>query len=151
MSGQILMVDDDVNVLRAFQRILRKAPYRVLLAESAPQALEIFAHEQIDIVVSDQYMRGMQGTHLLAHLREFFPGTVRILLTGQPQLQTAMEAINSGEIFRFLVKPCPAKELKQAIADAFQFRRTQMQGQALLKTLNDTVQSLGPEIFENND
>ncbi len=151
MQGQILMVDDDKNVLRAFLRILRDAPYRILTAESAQQALEIFGRENIDVIVSDQYMRGMNGTHLLAHLREFYPGTVRILLTGQPQLQIAMDAINSGEIFRFLVKPCPSDALKKAIADAFHFRRTQSQGQALLKTLNETVQSLGPEIFEPLD
>lgn len=147
MVGRVLMVDDDDNVLRAFQRILRNAPYEILVANSATRALALLEAQHVDVVVADQFMRGMSGTQLLTHLREVVPGAVRILLTGQPRLDLAIDAINSGEIFRFLTKPCPGTLLKKAIAEAFRFQRDQAQGQALLKTLNDTVESLDTDFL----
>ncbi|MCA9084385.1 MAG: response regulator [Planctomycetaceae bacterium] len=108
----VLCVDDEVNVLRALKRLLRKEPFRLLTAESGPEALDILSREDVHLIVSDYRMPGMTGTELLSVVSERSPETVRVVLSGYADAASIVEAINKGHIFRFLAKPWSDEELK---------------------------------------
>jgi len=122
MSPIILLVDDEPNVTHALIKTLRVEAYETLSATSAEEALQILAREPIDVVVADEQMPGMSGSQLLAAVCRDYPDTVRIILTGQASLEAAVRAINEGEIFRFLEKPCDGQELADTIHQALQQR-----------------------------
>src|ERR1700692_4519473 len=117
MSERVLFVDDEPNVLDALQRTLRKqvdfhtatsgAEGLVKLRESGPYAL----------VVSDMRMPVMNGAQFLAKAREAAPDTVRMILSGQSDLEATIAAVTEGHIYRFLSKPCPPDQLLAAVAD----------------------------------
>jgi CheY-like chemotaxis protein len=112
----ILCVDDEVNVLDGLRRLLRKS-YEVKTATGGAEALELLTKgETFAVVVSDMRMPGMNGAALLAELSKRAPDTVRLLLTGQTDVESAILAVNEGHVFRFLTKPCAPEALSAAIA-----------------------------------
>lgn len=139
MTETILFVDDDIHLVSALQRSLYKS-YRVELALSAADALAAIAEEPFAVVVSDLQMPGMNGIELLTRVKDTCPETVRILLTGQADLETAIEAVNEGNIFRFLRKPCPQELLKKTLeAGLAQYRLQMAERDVLQETLVGTV------------
>jgi putative nucleotidyltransferase with HDIG domain len=116
----VLFVDDEVNILKALARLFRGEPVRVFTASSSAEALALIASESIQVVVSDQRMPGASGVKLLAQVRERHPEVVRILLTGHAEIETAIEAINEGNIFRLLTKPWHDHELRSVIRQALE-------------------------------
>jgi DNA-binding NtrC family response regulator len=112
----VLFVDDDPAVLVTFPRVLRREPYRVVVAASATAALAILEREPIDVVVSDQQMPGMRGTELLAQVKRLYPATIRIILTGEAG--TTSDAELGAEVYCVLRKPSYPGEIKGAIAEA---------------------------------
>ncbi|MFK8113212.1 MAG: response regulator [Rubripirellula sp.] len=116
----VLLVDDDMNLLRGIRRALRNQPYELIIANSAELAMEMFQRSSFDLVVVDQQMGGLPGTELIAWVAGHFPQTVRIMLTGQADVQVMKKAINEGQVFRFLTKPCHELELAMAIRDGLE-------------------------------
>lgn len=131
--ARILFVDDEPNITEALKRALHKEPYQILTADSAIAALEILAANHIDIVVSDERMPGMSGSVFLTRVRRMYPGTVRIILSGQASLEDVVRAINEGEIYRFCMKPINAADLMITIRQALQQKRLLAQGRRLLR------------------
>jgi response regulator RpfG family c-di-GMP phosphodiesterase len=108
---RILCVDDEPRVVQALAVHLRRG-YEVLTAISGAEALErLKTAGPVAVIVSDMRMPGMDGAALLANVRALYPDTIRILLTGEPGRDAVVSAVNKGQIFRFLTKPCPADEL----------------------------------------
>lgn len=118
MSIKVLLVDDETNVTEGLKRNLRKEPLDIFTASSGRQALRILGEETIDIVVSDERMPEMSGAEFVARVQRDYPSTVRIMLSGQADLQAVVKAVNEGEIYRFLFKPCRAEELIATIHQA---------------------------------
>ena len=114
----ILLVDDEVNILHALKRVLRKEPYRILTATSGEEGLRLLEQQPVAVVCSDQRMPGMSGVAFLAEVRRRWPQTLRILLTGYADIQAAMDAINRGEVYRFLSKPWKEEELRLLFREA---------------------------------
>jgi len=143
MSEKILFVDDERNVLEAYQRALRKL-FAIDTAEGGEQALERLEREgPYAVIVSDMRMPGMNGIELLAAVKEAAPHTVRMMLTGNADQETAIEAINKGDIFRFLTKPCPPKELARALLACLnQYRLITAEKELLERTLSGSVHVL---------
>lgn len=139
----ILCVDDEQNVLEAFQRQLHKQ-YSLKLAASGEEALERLRTEgPFAVIVADMNMPGMNGVQLLAKVREASPDTVRIMLTGAGDFQTAITAVNEGNIFRFLAKPCPAETLALALeAGLAQYRLVTAERELLEKTLHGSLRAM---------
>jgi len=130
----ILLVDDEENVLKGYRRSLR-GRFRVDTALSAAEALEkIDSNGEYPVVISDMRMPHMDGVEFLARLKESHPETVRVLLTGNSDQATAVQAINRGDVFRFLNKPCPPDELGATVATAIQHHR-------LLKVEKDLLEN----------
>jgi response regulator RpfG family c-di-GMP phosphodiesterase len=123
MMPRIVCVDDEPRILKGLRRRIGR-DYDVSTAESGPEALELMRREEtFQVVVSDMRMPGMSGAEFLAQVRTEFPDTVRILLTGQSDLNDAIAAVNEGNIFRFLSKPCPPEVLMPALSDAVEHHR----------------------------
>lgn len=114
----ILCVDDEPEVLEGLRRTLRREPYRLLTATSAAEALRTIAADSVDVIVSDIDMPGTNGLELVARIRREHPEIVRLLLTGDASLEAAIDAINQGEVHRFLTKPWDNDELRRTLHDA---------------------------------
>ncbi|MFN8389430.1 MAG: response regulator [Bdellovibrionota bacterium] len=114
----VLLVDDEEHVLEGLRRVLRNERYQLVTASSAAAAIAIVKTRRVDVVVADEHMPNCSGTELLRILRETFPGILAIMLTGKADLEVALRAINQGEVYRFLTKPCPQLELTVAIREA---------------------------------
>ena len=138
----ILCVDDEPRVFQAMQRQL--APeFEVVGTDSAPEALAWLADASFDVIVSDMRMPGMDGTALLSGARAVRPDTARVLLTGQADIADAINVVNKGNIFRFLVKPCPSETLRAALRDAVeQHRLVTAERELLEETLRGAVEAL---------
>ena len=135
----ILLVDDDIRVVSALQRRLYKS-YQVEIASCAAEALEAIAGTSYAVVVSDLQMPGMDGIEFLSKVKEISPDTVRILLTGQADLDTAIAAVNEGSVFRFLTKPCPEELLTKTLDAALEQHRLMIaERDVLQRTLMGTV------------
>jgi DNA-binding NtrC family response regulator len=131
----ILIVDDEASVRSALRRTLRKEPYRVSLAESAAEALQIMRDDHVDLLITDHLMPQMTGLDLLRRVRLLFPDTARVILTGQAEMDTVVAAINEGEIYRFLRKPWDETEIKLTIHLALEQQRTERENKRLLELL----------------
>ena len=115
-SEKILLVDDEPNVLESIQRQLRNR-FEVKTAQSGDEALEVLKTDgPFTLIVSDMRMPGMDGVQLLSRVKDMYPDTVRIMLTGNADQETAVAAANNGQIFRFLNKPCSTATLATALA-----------------------------------
>jgi len=143
MTERILCVDDDPNVLQAYQRSLRK---RFVLepAVGANEALQAIREQgPYAVVVADMRMPGMNGIELLARVREISPQTVRIMLTGHADQTVAVDAVNQGHIFRFLTKPCPPDQFAAALdAGLEQWRLIVAERELLSNTLRGSIKML---------
>jgi EAL domain-containing protein (putative c-di-GMP-specific phosphodiesterase class I)/ActR/RegA family two-component response regulator/GGDEF domain-containing protein len=118
-SRTLLLVDDEENVLRALQRVFRRDGYRVLAASRVQEAFELLASNEVQVIVSDQRMNDVSGTEFLGRVKELYPRTVRLILSGYTDLATVTEAINKGAIYRFLTKPWDEEDLRHHIREAF--------------------------------
>ena len=155
MNDKILFVDDDVNLLASYQRQLRNQ-FTVDVSPDGKQGLEAVARQgPYAIIVSDFRMPGMDGVQFLARAGETSPDSVRMLLTGYADVQTAIEAVNEGNIFRFLSKPCPQEVLNKALTSGIrQYQLVTAKRELLEKTLSGSIKvlsevlsMLNPEAF----
>lgn len=143
MTGRVLFVDDDPGILNAFRRRLYRK-FDLVTAEGPKEGLDSLAGEgPFAVVVSDQKMPEMDGVTFLSEVRNRAPDAIRIMLTGNADQQTAVEAINEGHIFRFLNKPCSPDQLSAAIEAALaQHRLITGERELLEKTLAGSVKVL---------
>jgi response regulator RpfG family c-di-GMP phosphodiesterase len=143
MTTRILLVDDEENVLAGYHRVLRKR-FELDVALGAAQALQALEHHgPYAVLVADMQMPGMNGVELLLKVQEGWPGTIRLMLTGNLDQKTAMEAINRGQVFRFLTKPCLPEELGQALEAALRQHRLEAAERELLdQTLTGSLKVL---------
>lgn len=143
MTEKILFVDDEQHILTSYRRTFRK-DYQIVTALGPEIALEIIETKgPFAIVISDMRMPGMNGVELLARIKEISPDTVRMMLTGYADFNTAIEAINEGNIFRFLTKPCPPDSLIKVVDDGLkQFRLIKAEQELLNKTLKGSIKVL---------
>lgn len=140
---KILIVDDEKNVLEGLKRFLR-TKFNILTAESGHLGLQKMEKEgPFAVVVSDMRMPEMNGIQFLAKVSELHPDTVRVMLTGNADLNTAMHAVNEGNIFRFLLKPCEKATIEWALEDAIrQYRLVMAERDLLENTLYGSVRVL---------
>jgi two-component system probable response regulator PhcQ len=132
-KAKLLLVDDEPNLTSALVRSLDRSQFEIFTADSANQGLLILAGHDIDVVVSDERMPGMTGSQFLSEVRKRWPNTIRMILSGQADLEAAVRAINEGEVYRFLLKPCHPKELQMTILQGLQHKKLVAQSRRLLQ------------------
>jgi len=130
----VLFVDDEPALLDGLRNALRREPFQILTASSAKMGLELLSQRPVDVVVSDERMPGISGSEFLGIVRQRHPQTLRIILTGQASLEAAIRAINEGEVYRFLTKPCSPVQLAHTIRDALLIRDLTREASRLLTT-----------------
>jgi len=156
-AKSILLVDDEVKVLHSLSRILSEGDFtEIQIAQNAQEALGIIKHTpDLALIVSDYHMPGQNGIELLEQVRQNSPDIIRILLTGVADLEMALEAVNRGNLFRFLIKPCSSETFIAAIQDGLrQSELIHAERELLSKTLSgsikvmvDILAVLSPGIF----
>ncbi|MBB5607030.1 MULTISPECIES: HD domain-containing phosphohydrolase [unclassified Janthinobacterium] len=122
VSPTILCVDDEPNILSALRRLLRPHGYRVLTADSGAAGLALLESEAVDLVISDMRMPRMDGAQFLAQVCRRWPGTMRLLLTGYADIPSILDAINQGEIYRYLTKPWDESDIVLVVRHALERR-----------------------------
>lgn len=118
----LLLVDDDRFMLGVLNDMLTGEPYRVLSAQSGEEALALLAAEPVDVILCDQAMPGMRGTDVLAEAARRYPKTVRLMLSGQPDLSEIEAAIAAGVADEHYIKPVTASQLRERLGAAFRLR-----------------------------
>lgn len=151
MPATILFVDDEANILSSLKRLFRPAGYRIFIAESGAQGLEILARESVDLVVSDMRMPEMNGAQFLEKVRVQWPETVRILLTGYAELGSTIDAINKGQIYRYVSKPWEDNDITLTVKHALQqkmLEREKQRLEALTHKQNEELKDLNANLEE---
>ena len=154
-KARVLFIDDEPNILSGIRRSLRN-DFDVHTAESGKEALRILEDgEPFNVIVSDCRMPEMDGIELLQRVSKQAPHSVRIMLTGNMDQETAVDAVNTGDVFKFLNKPCDIDSLKQVMAQAVRQYQLVMAEKELLeqtlqgsiKVLSDLLGIVKPEAF----
>jgi response regulator RpfG family c-di-GMP phosphodiesterase len=155
MGERILVIDDDHHLLSGLRRQLSDT-FDIVTAQGGAEALEqvqavAAAHNPFAVALCDMRMPGMDGIETLRRIKELAPDTVRIMLTGNADQQTAIEAINQGAIFRFYTKPYPVDRLREGLAAACeQYRLVTAERELLERTLTGSIKVL-VDIASMND
>lgn len=147
----VLFVDDEANILSSLKRLFRPQGYRIFTAESGAQGLEIMARESVDLVVSDMRMPEMNGAQFLEKVREKWPDTVRILLTGYAEIGATIEAINKGQIYRYISKPWEDNDITLTVKHALQQKNLEREKQRLeelARKQNEELKELNASLEE---
>jgi DNA-binding NtrC family response regulator len=113
----ILIVDDEPDVLLSLTGLLRRE-FQVYTAESGAEALDIMRKHDIDVIMTDQRMPAMTGTELVSRVRTEHPKSIRIIFTGYADTRAVIDAINSGQLYRYISKPWDPEDLLQVLRDA---------------------------------
>ena len=143
MTMKVLCVDDDINILATIKDCLRKR-FVIDTATCGEQALEMMDREgSYAVIMSDMQMPGLNGVQFLNLARQKSPDTVRIMLTGHADQRTAIDAVNQGQIFQFLDKPCSIESLALALENGIEhYRLVTAERELLEMTLNGSIQVL---------
>jgi len=150
-SGSILFVDDEKQILSSLRRLCRRDGYQVHVASSGAEGLAILGTHEVDIVVSDMRMPGMNGAEFLEKAANDWPDVLRILLTGYSEIEAAIAAVNLGRVFRYLNKPWDDLALKQTLDEAMQvrnLRREKTRLEALTLQQNEELKAFSAELEE---
>lgn len=132
---KILLVDDEPNVLRAISRLLRD--YDITALTSAEEALMITKQVKFDLVISDYRMPGMNGVQFLIKLMAIQPETIRMILTGYADLESAQTAINEAGIYRFINKPWNNVEIINAVKSGLAYQRILLENSRLANQVRE--------------
>ncbi len=115
-QASILFIDDEPRVLKSMRAMFRR-DFRVFLANSGQEALDLLANQNVDVVVSDQRMPNMTGVEVLTQIKAAYPRTVRVLLTGYADLEAIEASLNEAQVFRYLMKPSTAEQIRTAVEE----------------------------------
>ena len=131
---KILYVDDEENNLNAFKASFRKI-YDIYIASSASEGRKILAENDIEIIMTDQRMPDMTGVEFLESIIEELPEPMRILLSGYTDIQALIDAVNKGQIYRYMNKPWNEQELKMFVTQAYEVHQLRKENKVLTESL----------------
>ena len=142
MKHSILLVDDMPAIRDMLAEAFSMEGYAVKTAGSAEEALKLLSGHPVDVIITDEKMPGMSGSQLLAVARKRYPNTIRMILTGQATLESAIRAINEGEIYRFFTKPCNVVDLMVTTRQALEQKRLEAENRRLSEIVKSQAKSL---------
>ncbi len=141
-TESVLFVDDEARILSSIRRLIRPLGVNAYFAESGQDGLKILEEHPIDLVVSDMRMPEMTGAEFLAKVKERWPKTVRMLLTGYADITSTIDALNNGGIYRYIRKPWDDNELKEIVLDGIKIRRLERERAELTAIKNKQNEEL---------
>ena len=122
MKANLLLIDDDQDMLNFLIQKLENEDYNIISTTSPSEALDYISTKNIDVIITDEQMPEMTGTELMTRAKVIAPNTIRIVLTENATLESAVEAINSGGVYRYLMKPVNIIDLALTLRQAIQQR-----------------------------
>ena len=134
MEIGVLYVDDEINNLNSFKAGFRR-DFEIYTASSAKEGRKILDNHEIGVIITDQRMPGMTGIEFLESILPVYPDTIRILLTGFSDINAVMDAINRGQVYKYLVKPWQNDELKMYIENALEIYHLRKENKELVRKL----------------
>lgn len=141
-SQSVIFVDDEENVLNALKRTLRKEPYETHFFSAGAEALEFLKTNPVNLIVCDHKMPEITGISLLHQAKEIQPDAVRVILSGYAEIHVVVDAINTGEVYRFLSKPWQDEDLKMNITNCLKQYDLSVANKSLAQELNEKNQQL---------
>lgn len=117
---RVMFVDDEANVLKSMRRLFRQENYEIYTAENAESALNVLSQSEMHVIVSDFRMPGMNGADFLRKVKDIYPQTIRIMLTGHADVNAVMGAINEGAVYKFITKPWDDDDLRLTVSLAIE-------------------------------
>lgn len=151
LTGTILCVDDEAQILTSLKRLFRRAGHTVHLANSGTEALDFLKENTVDLVISDMRMPEMDGNAFLSSVASEWPETVRLLLTGFSDMESTVGAINNGSIYRYIAKPWDDTDILLTIQSALEtknLRDERNQLLAITSQQNEELQQLNGSLEE---
>ena len=143
----LLVIDDEIDIVRALERQFRRK-YKVFSTTSPAEGLSIMEREKIQVVLSDQRMPGMTGVDFFTHIKDKFPDTLKLILTGYTDVESVIGAINDGQVFRYVKKPWNPDELDLVIRDAFEKYDLVADNRKLMLSLREINATLEDKVKE---
>ncbi|MBV8618751.1 MAG: EAL domain-containing protein [Curvibacter sp.] len=145
MDRVLLLVDDEPNILTALKRTLRREGYRVLSTNRVAEGFELLGAHRVGVVICDQRMPEMTGTEFLRRTKALYPDTVRIVLSGYTELNSIIDAVNRGAVYKFITKPWDDEVLLDSVRDAFRMYEIGREHRAMSQRLKamDPADPLG--------
>ena len=137
----LLVVDDEVNILHSLYDLFR-LDYKVYTARSGPEAMRILEENEVHVVMTDQRMPEMTGTEFLAQVKRLYPDVIRLVFTGYADVRAVVDAINEGNVYRYITKPWEPEELKTIIAQAMEQHALLMERKRLVEELEQANERL---------
>ncbi len=136
VKNKVLFVDDELNTLSAFKRLFfNNDDVDIFTASSGTEGLKVLGLNDIDLVISDMRMPQLSGTDFLKYVKNKYPNVLRIMLTGYADMPSTLEAINSGEVYRFLTKPWNDDDLKVTITKALEYSALKKRNEEMSKII----------------
>ena len=130
----ILIVDDEPNILNSLKRLLHSEDLEILTAGTADEGLERLKERQgVDLIISDNRLPDLSGIDFFVKVRQLYPNTIRILITGYPDLDSAILAINKGQVYRYIPKPWDIEELRLIVMQGLEYYDVLRDNRTLLK------------------
>jgi response regulator RpfG family c-di-GMP phosphodiesterase len=148
-AGTILCVDDEPNILSALRRLFRSQGYEVLTEQSARAGLAVLDARPVDLVISDMRMPEMDGVQFLEQARARCPDTLRLLLTGNADVRLILDAVNRGQIYRYITKPWDDNEMSMVVRHALErqgLEREKRRLEALTVDQNEQLRELNQSL-----
>lgn len=146
-KNTILCIDDEPIILKSLERLFRKENYKIYTAENGNEALSILEETPVDLVISDYRMPGMTGVELLQHVKEKYPTSVRIILSGFADFNNIVSAINKGQIYRYCHKPWDNDNLKITVRQSLEYHNILKENRILMRR----IQKQNLELQSNNN
>ncbi len=144
-SYTVLVVDDEENICKALRRLLRREGLTVLTAQSADEAFEVLAANEVGVIICDQRMPGRSGIELLDQVKSLYPNSIRILLTGYAEFTSVVDAINRGALFKVLTKPWEDALLIENVREAFRWYEALRQNRQAVTALSPEAGKQAPD------
>ncbi|PXF28978.1 hypothetical protein WH50_23395 [Pokkaliibacter plantistimulans] len=142
----VLFLDDEPSLLEALRRNLRKSGWEMHFLQSPAEALSLLEQQYVDLIISDMYMPGMDGVTFLSKAAEKRPDSVRLILTGNPDLDSTIDAINRGKIHGFLTKPVEIQHLQDVLEAGIKVTQAKRRQSQMLYTLAKSNKALKAEL-----
>lgn len=146
MERTLLLVDDEEYILSALNRVFRREGYRILRADGAAAGLALLSDNDVGVIISDQRMPGMTGVEFFSQVKERYPDTVRIMLSGYTELESVTAAINRGAIYKFLTKPWEDDLLRSHVGEAFEYYEWRLESKRISRELQNANQDLEQKV-----
>ncbi len=150
MNYTALFVDDEKEILRSLQRLVRNEPYQALFAHGGHAALRQMEQERVHVLVTDMHMPDIDGLQLLEMVKKRWPDTIRLILSGRADSGSILDAINKGDIYRYITKPWDNRELRIIVRQALELYGLQDERKRLLKRLEQQNRQLERKVEERS-